>query len=54
MATFKYIGEDERVFPTLAITVNSGDTFDAPDDFESANVVSVSKKTPTTAPTVGE
>jgi hypothetical protein len=54
MATFKYIGEDEREFPTLAIIVKSGDTFDAPDDFISANVTSVSKKAPTTAPIVGE
>ena len=54
MATFKYIGKDERVFPSLAITVNSGDTFEAPDDFASANVTVVTKKAPTTAPTVGE
>ena len=60
MATFKYNGEDERVFPTLAITVKAGDTFDAPADFVSANVTSVGKTTLTTpppasiAPTVGE
>ena len=54
MATFKYTGEDAREFPTLAITVNSGDTFDASDDFISANVIPVSKKAPTIAPTVGE
>ena len=29
----KYTGEDERVFPTLGITVKSGDEFDAPKDF---------------------
>jgi hypothetical protein len=52
MATFKYIGEDERVFPTLAITVKSGDTFDAPNDFVALNVTSVAAKTSTVAPTV--
>ena len=54
MATFKYIGEDTRVFPTLAITVNDGDTFDAPDDFVSANVIIVPQKTTPAATTVGE
>jgi hypothetical protein len=28
-----YKGTDERVFPTLGITVKPGDEFDAPDDF---------------------
>jgi hypothetical protein len=32
----KYTGEDERVFPTLGITVKSGDEFDAPKDFVQA------------------
>jgi hypothetical protein len=54
MATFKYNGEDERVFPSIAVTANAGDIFEAPDDFVSANVISVSKKAPTTATIVGE
>jgi hypothetical protein len=29
-----YNGTDERVFPTLGITVNQGDQFDAPEGFE--------------------
>ena len=33
-----YTGTDERVFPTLGITVQPGDEFDAPEGFASANV----------------
>ena len=29
----KYTGTDERVFPTLGITVKPGDEFDAPEGF---------------------
>ena len=29
----KYNGTDERVFPTLGITLKPGDEFDAPDGF---------------------
>jgi hypothetical protein len=29
----KYKGTDERVFPTLGITVQPGDEFDAPEGF---------------------
>jgi hypothetical protein len=29
----KYNGTDERVFPTLGITVKPGDEFDAPEGF---------------------
>jgi hypothetical protein len=54
MATFKYNGEDDRVFPSIAVTVKAGDTFDAPEHFVATNVIPVSKKTPTTATTVGE
>jgi hypothetical protein len=36
---YKYIGTDERVFPTLAIVVKSGEEFEAPADFQAANVV---------------
>jgi hypothetical protein len=55
MATFQYNGSDERVFPSIAITVEPGDTFDAPDDFSAFNV-SLTKQTKPTAPapTVGE
>jgi hypothetical protein len=33
VASFTYTGEEELVFPTLGVTVNKGDTIDAPDDF---------------------
>ena len=35
---FKYTGDDERVFPTIGITVKSGDIFEAPDNFVHPNV----------------
>ena len=49
----KYKGTDERVFPTLGITVKPGDEFDAPEgishpDCESAGLA---KPTISTAPT---
>ena len=54
MTTFTYNGEEERVFPTLGITVKKGEKFEAPDNFSALNV-SVSKTTKATpAPTVGE
>lgn len=34
----KYTGTDERVFPTLGITVKPGEEFDAPEDFVAHNV----------------
>lgn len=42
---FIYNGEDERVFPTLSLTVAPGETFDAPDDFTATNVTAVSGAT---------
>ena len=54
MATFTYNGPDERVFPTLGITVKPGDSFEAPDDFSVANVSAgsaVKKTAPTPTPT---
>ena len=65
MATYTYNGEDDRVFPTLGITVKAGESFDAPDGFVSANVTSSNSKKSavaapvqdspaTSAPTVGE
>ena len=47
MATFTYTGEGERVFPSIAVTVKKGDTFEAPDDFSAPNVSSAKKTTPT-------
>jgi hypothetical protein len=38
MATFTYNGPDERVFPTISVTVKPGDSFEAPDDFSVADV----------------
>jgi len=50
---FTYIGEDERTFPTLGITVTKGDVFEAPTDFVAHNVVKQQSKA-TPAPTAGE
>jgi hypothetical protein len=41
MATFTYKGEDERVFPTIGITVKAGDKFEAPSDFDAPDVLQV-------------
>lgn len=41
MATFKYMGESERTFPSLGITVLPGEDFDAPTDFDSTDVILV-------------
>ena len=37
---FIYSGESERVFPTIAVTVNQGDIFEAPEDFTAPEVSS--------------
>jgi len=50
MASYTYTGEGAREFPTLVLTVNPGDTFDAPVDFTAADVVPASGKK--TAPAV--
>jgi len=50
MAKFTYNGSDERVFPSISVTVQPGDSFDAPDDFSAFNVSSKQ----TTPPTVGD
>ena len=39
MATFVYKGEDERVFPSLGITVKPNETFEAPSDFNAPDVL---------------
>ena len=41
---YKYTGTDERVFPSLGIVVAPNDEFDAPDDFNAYEVISVSAK----------
>ena len=41
---YKYIGEAEKVFPHLGITVKPGDEFDAPAAFVATNVVPVETK----------
>lgn len=49
----KYKGTDERVFPTLGITVKPGDEFDAPEGFSAPDVEGVkasAPKAPTTTP----
>lgn len=57
MPTFTYEGEQELVFPTLGVTVNYGDTFEAPEGFTAHNVVPATGKKATknaTATTVSE
>ena len=42
MKRFKYLGEDDRYFPTIGIEIlaeNPDKTFQAPDDFEAHNVI---------------
>ena len=46
MAKYKYTGSGKRVFPTLGITVKSGDTFDAPDNLILKDVELVSGSAP--------
>jgi hypothetical protein len=46
MAKFKYVGKGERVFPSLGLTVKSGQEFDAPDNFIALNVVANNAPTP--------
>lgn len=54
MATFTYIGEDIRTFPTLGITVKKGDKFEAPDEFNAPYVTATKTTKATPAATVGE
>jgi hypothetical protein len=46
MAKYTYTGSDERVFPTIAVTVKPGDSFDAPDDFSANDISATAKPTP--------
>lgn len=52
MTKYIYIGEDERVFPSLGIVVTKGTEFEAPDDFVAFDTKKTTKAT--SAPTVGE
>jgi hypothetical protein len=47
----KYNGTDERVFPTLGITVQPGDEFDAPEGFSHPDCDSAGAAKPT-VPTI--
>jgi len=50
MSQFIYDGEDERVFPTLSITVKKDEAFEAPSDFSAFNVSSTSNSIKKAAP----
>lgn len=52
MGKFVYNGDDELVFPTLGLTVNKGDVFEAPDDVASDLVVPATGKVTVSAPVV--
>lgn len=41
---YKYVGEAEKVFPHLGLTVKPGDEFDAPAEFVATDVVLVDAK----------
>lgn len=51
MTRYEYKGEDTRVFPTLGLTVNKGDTFEAPEGLTALGL-SVVSSSPKTAPAV--
>jgi len=48
---YKYNGTDERVFPSVGVTVKPGDEFDAPEGFVAANVTLAGAKPSVTEPT---
>lgn len=48
---YKYNGTDERVFPSIGVTVKPGDEFDAPEGFVAVDVTSASAKPSVTKPT---
>lgn len=52
MSTFQYNGEDERVIATLGITVQQGDTFEAPEDFNAYGFSLVTNNKKSTAQAV--
>jgi hypothetical protein len=41
---YTYNGTDERVFPSIGITVKPGDEFDAPEGFDVADVTPAGSK----------
>lgn len=47
---YTYSGTEERVFPTLGITVKPGQEFDAPDDLSVADVTPAGAKVAPKAP----
>jgi len=54
MARYKYTGTDKRAFPSLGLTVAPNEEFDAPDDFNAYEVISINAKIsakPATPPT---
>jgi hypothetical protein len=56
MPRYEYNGEDERVFPTLGLTVNKGDSFDGPEGLTAAglSIVSSAKTAPAVSTAVKE
>lgn len=48
MSKYKYTGSDERVFPTLGVTVKSGDTFESSDTINAADIEIVGGSKPAT------
>lgn len=46
MAKYRYTGGGNRVFPSLGLTVKSGDEFEAPDNFIAVGVVKVENPAP--------
>ena len=44
MMKYTYNGTEERVFPTLGITVKPGQEFDAPENFRAADVTPAGAK----------
>jgi hypothetical protein len=47
---YKYTGTDERVFPTLGITVQPGDEFEAPANFSATDVTAGAPTKPVETP----
>jgi hypothetical protein len=48
MTTYQYNGDGEREFPTLGLTLNTGDTFEATGEIISADItVAAAPKKPT-------
>ena len=52
MAKYKYTGSGNRVFPSLGLTVKSGEEFEAPDNFIAVGVEKVAAHTKKTEPKV--